>query len=214
MYIAPSMLACDFSDIKNEVIKISNAKADMIHLDVMDGHFVPNISFGPDIIKSMKNFTNIFFDTHLMITNPLRYIEDYANAGSDNITFHIECEDDINKTIEKINSYGLKASLALKPKTNIEQVYPFLNKLYMVLIMTVEPGFGGQKFMQDMMRKVEILKKKIKENNLNTLIEVDGGINKDTIKIASSAGVDVCVAGTSVFKSSDITKTIEKFKKL
>lgn len=207
------MLACDYSDIKNEVIKVSNANADMLHLDVMDGHFVPNISFGPDVIKSMKKYTNIFFDTHLMITNPLRYIEDYTNAGSDNITFHVECDDDINKTIEKIKSCGLRASLAIKPKTNIEQVYPFLDKLYMVLIMTVEPGFGGQKFMQDMMQKVKTLKLKITKNNLNTLIEVDGGINKDTIKIASKAGVDVCVAGTSVFKASNVKETIEQFKK-
>lgn len=212
MYIAPSMLACDFSDIKNEVIKINNA--DMIHLDVMDGHFVPNISFGPDIIKAMKKFSNLFFDTHLMITNPLRYIQDYANAGSDNITFHIECDDDINKTIEKIHSLGLKASLAIKPKTNIEQVYPYLDKLYMVLIMTVEPGFGGQKFMQDMMQKVKTLKQKIRKNNLKTLIEVDGGINKEIIGLASSAGVDICVAGTSVFKAKDPKKTIEEFKNI
>ena len=212
MYIAPSMLACYFSDIKNEVIKINNA--DMIHLDVMDGHFVPNISFGPDVIKAMKKFSNLFFDTHLMITNPLRYIQDYANAGSDNITFHIECDDDINKTIEKIHSLGLKASLAIKPKTNIEQVYPYLDKLYMVLIMTVEPGFGGQKFMQDMMQKVKTLKQKIRKNNLKTLIEVDGGINKETIKAASCAGVDICVAGTSVFKAKDPKKTIEEFKNI
>ena len=212
MYIAPSMLACDFSDIKNEVIKINNA--DMIHLDVMDGHFVPNISFGPDVIKAMKKFSNLFFDTHLMITNPLRYIENYANAGSDNITFHIECDDDTNKTIEKIHSLGLKASLAIKPKTNIEQVYPYLDQLYMVLIMTVEPGFGGQKFMQDMMQKVKTLKQKISEKNLKTLIEVDGGINKETIGLASSAGVDICVAGTSVFKAKDPKKTIEEFKNI
>lgn len=213
MYIAPSMLACDFSNIKNEVIKISDAKADMVHLDVMDGHFVPNISFGPDVIKSMRKFTDVFFDTHLMITNPLRYIDDYANAGSDNITFHVECDDDISKTIEKIKSCGLKASLAIKPKTKLESVLPYLGELYMVLVMTVEPGFGGQKFMQDMMQKVEILKEKIQEKHLKTLIQVDGGINNETIKIAANSGVDVCVAGTSVFNSTNIKKTIEEFKK-
>lgn len=207
------MLACDFSDIKNEVIKISDAKADMVHLDVMDGHFVPNISFGPDVIKSMRKFTDVFFDTHLMITNPLRYIEDYVNAGSDNITFHVECDDDISKTIGKIKSCGLKASLAIKPKTKLESVLSYIDELYMVLVMTVEPGFGGQKFMQDMMQKVEILKEKIQEKHLKTLIQVDGGINSETIKIAANSGVDVCVAGTSVFNSTNIKKTIEEFKK-
>ncbi len=212
MQIAPSMLACDFSQIKKEVEKISKAKADMLHLDVMDGHFVPNISFGPAVIKAMRHFSDIFFDVHLMISHPLRYIDDYKKAGADNITFHVECNDDINDVISKIHSHKLKASLSLKPKTDIEKIYPYLDKLYMVLIMTVEPGFGGQKFIPEMMGKVDKLKCEIKRRDLNTLVQIDGGVDEYTVKIANSHGVDVCVAGTSVFKAEDSANFISKLK--
>ncbi len=213
MQIAPSMLACDFSQIKKEIEKVNSSKADMLHLDVMDGHFVPNISFGPAVIKSMRNFTSLPFDVHLMISQPLKYIGDYKEAGADNITFHLECDNRTDEVIAKIHSYGIKASLSVKPKTDIENVYPYLDKLHMVLIMTVEPGFGGQKFMPDMMKKVDKLKQEIKNKKLDTLIQLDGGINAETIKIANSHGVDICVAGTSLFKANDITQEIAKFKK-
>lgn len=212
MKIAPSMLACDFTRIGDELIKMSEANADMIHQDIMDGNFVPNISFGSAIVKAMRPLSDIFFDVHLMIHEPMRYIEDYVDAGADNITFHIEGEKDIDGTIDKIREMGVKASLSVKPKTSIQEVYPYLDKLYMVLIMTVEPGFGGQSFMPDMMDKVRVLKEEIKKRGLDVLIQVDGGINSKTIHFAADAGVDVCVAGTGVFKAQDAAEAIKELQ--
>lgn len=212
MKIAPSMLACDFANIGKEVTKVAEGNADMLHLDIMDGSFVPNISFGPDIIKAMRPLSDVFFDVHLMIYEPIRFIKDYVDVGADNITFHVEAERDIDKAIDKIREFGIEASLSVKPQTPIEEVYPYLDKLYMVLIMTVEPGFGGQSFMPDMMDKVRLLKEEIQRRGLDVLIEVDGGINSDTILEASKAGVDVCVAGTSIFKSKDIAAAIKELQ--
>ena len=184
-----------------------------MHLDVMDGHFVPNITFGAPIIKAVRKFSNRPFDVHLMISNPLKYIDDFADAGADIITFHVECDSDIDSTIDKIKSRGIKSGLVLKPNTPAWTVFPYLEKLDLVLVMTVEPGFGGQSFMPDMMPKVREIKKECERRGLdNILIEADGGIGRDTIEQAAEAGVDVCVAGTAVFRAADPAKAIELFK--
>ena len=160
MKISPSMLSCDFSNLQKEVERVTKAGADYIHLDVMDGNFVPNLTFGAPVIKAIRKHTDLPFDVHLMIDKPSRYIKDFADAGSDIITFHVEAEENIDETIQEIKKYGIKAGLSVKPKTPIEAIFPYLDKIDWVLIMTVEPGFGGQKFMEDMMEKVIILKMK------------------------------------------------------
>ncbi|MCH5300456.1 MAG: ribulose-phosphate 3-epimerase [Ruminococcus sp.] len=212
MLIAPSLLSCDFSKMGQEIKRMEEAKADFMHLDVMDGHFVPNITFGAPVIKTIRSYTDVPFDVHLMISEPLKYIDDFASAGADIITFHIESDSDIQQTIDKIKSKGIKAGLVIKPNTPASMVFPYLKDLYMVLIMTVEPGFGGQSFMADMLPKVSEIKEKSKTENPRLLIEVDGGIAEDTIGQAAKAGVDICVAGTAVFKAKDSKKAIEKLK--
>lgn len=183
-----------------------------MHLDVMDGHFVPNITFGAPIIKAVRKFSNRPFDVHLMISDPLKYIDDFADAGADIITFHVECDSDIDDTIAKIKSRGIKPGLVLKPNTPAWTVFPYLEKLDLVLVMTVEPGFGGQSLMPEMMPKVKEIKRECQRRGLNNiLIEADGGIGRDTIEQASEAGVDVCVAGTAVFRAADPAKAIEPF---
>ena len=177
--ISPSMLASDFANLEAELNKCENAGAELIHLDVMDGHFVPNITIGAPVIKALKSVCSVPFDVHLMISEPLKYIEDFADAGADLISFHIESESDTEKTIDKIISCGCKAALAVKPGTSIDTVYPFMDKLSMVLVMTVEPGFGGQSFMADMMPKIEKLRKDYPDVD----IHVDGGINAETVKV-------------------------------
>ncbi|MDD5795372.1 MAG: ribulose-phosphate 3-epimerase [Oscillospiraceae bacterium] len=214
MLIAPSLLSCDFSKMGQEIERMEKAKADFMHLDVMDGHFVPNITFGAPVIKAVRSYTDVPFDVHLMISEPLKYIDDFADAGADIITFHVECDSDIQQTIDKIKSRGVKPGLVIKPNTPASAVFPYLKDLYMVLVMTVEPGFGGQSFMEDMLPKVSQLKKQAEKENLKLLIEADGGISCDTIGKASKAGVDVCVAGTAVFKAQDSAAAIEELKKI
>lgn len=204
--IAPSVLAADYANLETELKKCSDAQ--YIHLDVMDGHFVPNISIGAPVIKAIKAVTKVPFDVHLMISEPLRYIDDFADAGADIICFHIESESDTQKTIDKIIESGCKAAVALKPKTPASAVIPYIDKLAMVLVMTVEPGFGGQSFMADMMPKIEEIRKAAPDID----IEVDGGINAETIKTAAAAGANVFVAGSAVFKSEYPQKTIETLK--
>ncbi len=206
MKISPSILASDYANLETELKKCGAAQ--MIHVDVMDGHFVPNISIGAPVVSSIKRVCNIPFDVHLMISDPLRYIDDFANAGADIICFHTESESPIDATIDRILSLGKKAALAVKPKTDIDVVLPYIDKLSMVLVMTVEPGFGGQSFMQDMMPKIE----RIRSINPDIDIEVDGGINQDTIKIAARAGANVFVAGSAVFKSDDPAESINALK--
>lgn len=204
--IAPSVLAADYANLEKELKKCSGAQ--YIHLDVMDGHFVPNISIGAPVIKAIRPVTDVPFDVHLMISEPLKYIEDFANAGADIICFHIESESDTQKTINKILDSGCRAGLAIKPKTPASAVFPYLDKLSMALVMTVEPGFGGQSFMADMMPKI----KEIRAAAPDIDIEVDGGINPETIKTAAKAGANVFVAGSAVFKSKDPQEIITMFK--
>ena len=207
--ISPSMLASDYANLEAELKKCENGGADLIHLGVMDGHFVPNISIGAPVIKAMKAVCGVPFDVHLMISEPLKYIDDFVDAGADIITFHTECDSDTEKTIDKILASGCKAALAIKPNTPVEEVYPYLDRLSMVLIMTVEPGFGGQSFMESTMPKIVKLREKCPELD----IQVDGGINTETVKIAGRAGANVFVAGSAVFKSDNPSETIMILKK-
>jgi ribulose-phosphate 3-epimerase len=207
--ISPSMLASDYANLEAELAKCAQGGADLIHLDVMDGHFVPNISIGAPVIAAMKKVCDIPFDVHLMISDPYFYAEDFVKAGADIITFHTECDSDIDKTIDRIISLGCKAALAVKPATPIEEVYPYLDRLSMVLVMTVEPGFGGQSFMEDTMPKVRALRAKCPDLD----IQVDGGINAETAAIAGAAGANVLVAGSAVFKSENPAEAISLLKK-
>ena len=185
--VAPSLLSANFACLKDDIEKIENGKADWLHYDVMDGHFVPNISIGAPVVASIKKVCNVPFDVHLMISNPLQYVEDFAKSGADIICFHAESDSDIGQTVDKIISLGKKAAIAVKPGTDIDVVLPYLDKLSMVLVMTVEPGFGGQSFMESTMPKIE----KLRKINPDIDIEVDGGVNPETIKIAAKAGANV-----------------------
>ena len=202
MKIAPSVLAADFTRLGEEINRVS--KADYIHLDIMDGHFVPNISFGHELVAALRPLSSVPFDVHLMMDHPLFYIPSVVRAGADLITFHVECADSISETIDAIHQGGAKAGLVLKPGTPVETMWPWLDRIDMVLVMTVEPGFGGQKFMPAMMDKVRA----IKERAPQMLIEVDGGVNDATIPQCVEAGVDICVAGTGVFRAENAEEAL------
>lgn len=193
MLISPSLLAADFSDLRNELKRIRGA--DMLHVDVMDGHFVPNISIGPGVIKAIRPYCDLPFDVHLMLDHPLSYIRAFADAGADGITFHPECADNTEETIREIKACGKRAGLAIKPATPAEAVFPFGEQLYIVTIMSVEPGFGGQKMIPETLKKA----KEIKDRFPHILIEVDGGVSRETRSLCHTAGFDVLVAGTAIF---------------
>ena len=200
--ISPSILSADFSKLGNEIQDLEKAKADLIHIDVMDGHFVPNITIGPDVISKLRKYTSLPFDVHLMISPVHNFIKKFANAGADIITIHPEATKDLKNSIKEIKSFNKKAGVSLNPETSIDKVLPILNSIDLVLVMSVNPGFGGQKFIKEVLEKVKILKKEIKSKKLKTQIEIDGGINFENAKIAIEAGVDILVSGTTIFKEN------------
>ena len=206
--VSPSVLACDFSRLGEEAAKVEKAGAQYLHLDVMDGCFVPNISFGAGVISSIRGLSGAVFDVHLMIQNPLDYIEDFAKAGADIITFHIESSSPVDETIKKIADCGCRPCVSIKPATPAQAVFPYLDRLSMVLVMTVEPGFGGQKYMEDTEPKITALRREIEKRGLSVDIEVDGGINPLNAARASLAGANIFVAGSAVFKSGNPSQAV------
>ncbi|MDC0248204.1 ribulose-phosphate 3-epimerase [Pelagibacteraceae bacterium] len=201
--ISPSILSADFSKLGSEIQNLEKAMADLIHIDVMDGHFVPNITIGPEVIKKLRKYTSLPFDTHLMIAPVDNFIESFAEAGSDIITIHPESTSNLKNSIKKIKSFNKKVGVSLNPETSVDKVLPVLGLIDIVLIMSVNPGFGGQKFIKETLDKVKILRKEIDKKNLKAQIEIDGGINFDNAKMAIKAGVDILVSGTTIFKEND-----------
>ncbi len=210
--VAPSILSADFANLKGQIEKLEKGGADYIHLDVMDGNFVPNITFGPPLIKKIRNITDIPFDVHLMIEKPERYIEDFVKAGADIITVHVEASVHLHRTIEAIKSYGVKAGVALNPATPLSSIEYVLEYLDLVLIMTVNPGFGGQKFIESTKRKIRKLRQIVDERSLNLLIEADGGIKLDNYKEIAECGLDIIVVGSGIFEAEDIVERTRMFK--
>ena len=212
--ISPSILSADFSQLGNEIKRLEEGGADMIHVDVMDGHFVPNLTMGPPIIKSLRHYTNLPFDVHLMISPVHKYIKDYADAGADIITIHPEATENLAVSIDHIKILGKKVGVSLNPETKINLITTLIDKIDLVLIMSVNPGFGGQKFMPEVLEKIKELKKVRDQKNLNFDIEIDGGINFDNNKLAIEAGANILVSGTTIFKNNngDIKKNIDLLK--
>ena len=200
--ISPSILSADFSKLGNEIQNLEKAKADLIHIDVMDGHFVPNITIGPEVIRKLRKYTSLPFDVHLMISPVDNFIKNFAEAGADIITIHPEATNDLASSIEKIKSYNKTAGVSLNPETSVNKVLPIINSIDLVLVMSVNPGFGGQKFIKETLEKVKILRKEIDTKKLKTQIEIDGGINFKNAKIAIEAGVDILVSGTTIFQEN------------
>ena len=214
--ISPSILSADFSQLGKEIKKLEGAGADMIHVDVMDGHFVPNLTIGPPVIKALKKNSLLPFDVHLMISPVHKYIESYANAGADIITIHPEATNDLLESINKIKEFKKKVGISLNPETKIEIIEELLDQIDLILIMSVNPGFGGQKFMPEVLNKVKKLDEIRKNLKMNFVIEIDGGINFENSKLAIESGVDILVSGTTIFKNNngDIKKNIDLLRSI
>ena len=212
--ISPSILSCDFSEIGSEIKKLNNSGADLIHIDVMDGHFVPNLTFGPPVISKIRKCSKLPFDVHLMISPVEKYIQDYADAGADIITFHPEATDNIQRTINVIKSCKKKVGISLNPETPSTIIENYLKEIDLILIMSVNPGFAGQKFMPEVLEKVKFFRSKIKKENLNIDIEIDGGIDFETAPLAIKAGANILVSGTTIFKGeNNISENIKNLRK-
>lgn len=212
--IAPSILSADFSRLGEETLLVENSGADLIHIDVMDGHFVPNITIGPAIVSSLRKVTDLPFDVHLMIENPEKFIEAFAAAGSDMITVHVEAADHLHRTVALIKERGIKAGVSLNPATPLSMIEQVIEDVDMLLVMTVNPGFGGQKFIENMLPKIKKARDVINSIAPGVLLEVDGGVTLDNIKTIAEAGTDIFVAGSSVFGSADYRETIVKMKEI
>ncbi len=212
--LSPSVLSCNFANPIADIEKIKTHKLKMIHLDVMDGMFVPNISFGFKFIKDLRKNCDYFFDTHLMIEEPIRYIEEFYKSGSDLITIHYEACKDVESTIRKIKSFGIKAGISLKPNTKVEEITKYLDMVDLVLVMSVEPGFGGQKFIENSHQKIKQLREYIDKNNLDVKIEVDGGIKTSNVEKVISDGADIIVSGSDIFAKEDINSQVIKYYEL
>ncbi|MGQ9507833.1 MAG: ribulose-phosphate 3-epimerase [Thermodesulfobacteriota bacterium] len=210
--IAPSILSADFSRLDQEVRAVEKAGADLIHVDVMDGHFVPNITIGPIVISGLRRLTTLPLDVHLMIESPDHFLEDFAQAGSDWVTIHIEADCNLRKTVQKIRNLKLRPGIVLNPFTPLRKLYPYLEEIDLVLLMSVHPGFGGQSFIPETLKKVEKLRNIIDRHQYTIEIEVDGGIKIDNIRAVSRAGGDIFVVGTGIFKTENYRKTIKRLK--
>lgn len=210
MKVSPSILTCDFARLDREISLVEKSGADMVHLDVMDGVFVPNLSFGPPVIKRLRPLTDLVFDVHLMMKYPDRLIDAFSDAGADLINIHIESDSPIDETLDRIRSLGKTAGITIKPKTPAKAVFPYLDRVGLVLVMTVEPGFGGQRFMEDMMPKLTEIRGEIERRQLKVELQVDGGINPETAVMAANAGADIAVIGNAFFSSEDASSLVRK----